>query len=136
MYAIVPHASQPETPSEADSKEGNDTTRIDLPSGNSQWQKIELKDVEIKGGQCEVGFYADGKADTWCRIDEVSLVRTGDIEESTGIHAMPTEPTTSHADNRLYYNLSGTPSSQPYPGLNIVRETIKGKSRSYKIVCP
>ena len=60
-------------------KVGMKLYRIDLPSGNSQWQKVELKDVKIKDGRAEVGFYADGTANTWCHIDDVSLVRTGDL---------------------------------------------------------
>jgi hypothetical protein len=117
-------------------KVGVNSQRIDLPSGNSKWQKIELKEVEIKGGQCEVGFYADGKADTWCRIDEVSLVRTGEIGETNGISEIPSDQANRFPNNRCYYNLNGIPSSYPHRGLNVVRETINGKIRSYKIVKP
>ena len=117
-------------------KVGVNSQRIDLPSGNSKWQKIELKEVEIKGGQCEVGFYADGKADTWCRIDEVSLVRTGEIGETNGISEIPNDQANRFPNNRCYYNLNGIPSSYPHRGLNVVRETINGKIRSYKIVKP
>ena len=60
-------------------KVGFDSQRIDLPSGNASWQRVELKDVKIRDGRVEVGFYADGAANAWCRIDDVSLIRTGDL---------------------------------------------------------
>ena len=81
-----------------------------------------------------MGFYADGKANDWCHIDEVSLVRKGDIGETNGISEISNDQTNHFPNNRCYYNLSGIPSSQPYPGINIVRETINGEVRSYKII--
>ena len=60
-------------------KVGLTPVRTDLPSGNSQWQLVEMNDVKIKGGKVEVGFYADGAANAWCRIDDVKLIRTADL---------------------------------------------------------
>ena len=117
-------------------KVGNDTTRIDMPYSDSKWHEVIIENLQVSGGQVEVGFYADGKANAWCHIDEVSLVRKGDHGETNGISTIPTGQTTSQSNNRLYYNLSGTPSLQPYPGINIVRETINGTSKSYKIIRP
>ena len=37
------------------------------------------------------------------------------------------------SDCTHYYNLNGTPSSMPHRGINIVRETINGEMKSYKI---
>ena len=116
-------------------KVGNDTTRIDMPYSDSKWHEIVIEDLQVSGGQVEVGFYADGKANAWCHIDEVSLVRKGDTEDVTGI-SQHLSPITQHPNNRCYYNLSGIPSSKPYPGINIVHETINGKTRSYKIIRP
>ena len=117
-------------------KVGNDTTRIDMPYSDSKWHEVIIENLQVSGGQVEVGFYADGKANAWCHIDEVSLVRKGDHGETNGISTIPTGQTTSQSNNRLYYNLSGTPSLQPYPGINIVRETINGTNKSYKIIRP
>ena len=117
-------------------KVGNDTTRIDMPYSDSKWHEVIIENLQVSGGQVEVGFYADGKANAWCHIDEVSLVRKGDHGETNGISTILTGQTTSQSNNRLYYNLSGTPSLQPYPGINIVRETINGTSKSYKIIRP
>ena len=113
-------------------KVGNETRRADMPYSDSKWHEVVIEDLQVSGGQVEVGFYADGKANAWCHIDEVSLVRKGDIEDATGI-SQNLSTTTQH---RCYYNLSGIPSSEPHKGINIVRETINGKIRSYKIVKP
>ena len=117
-------------------KVGNDTTRIDMPYSDSKWHEVIIENLQVSGGQVEVGFYADGKANAWCHIDEVSLVRKGDYGDTNGISTIPTGQTTSQSNNRLYYNLIGTPSLQPYPGINIVRETINGTNKSYKIIRP
>ena len=113
-------------------KVGNETRRADMPYSDSKWHEVVIEDLQVSGGQVEVGFYADGKANAWCHIDEVSLVRKGDIEDATGI-SQNLSTTTQH---RCYYNLSGFPSSEPHKGINVVRETINGKIRSYKIVKP
>ena len=113
-------------------KVGNETRRAEMPYSDSKWHEVVIEDLQVSGGQVEVGFYADGKANAWCHIDEVSLVRKGDTEDATGI-SQNLSTTTQH---RCYYNLSGIPSSEPHKGINIVRETINGKIRSYKIVKP
>ena len=113
-------------------KVGNDTTRIDMPYSDSKWHEVVISDLQVSGGQVEVGFYADGKANAWCHIDEVSLVRKDDTD--TGISAAPNDQTDNYPNNRCYYNLHGVPSFHPHPGINIVRETINGRSRSYKII--
>lgn len=113
-------------------KVGNETRRADMPYSDSKWHEVIIEDLQVSGGQVELGFYADGKANAWCHIDEVSLVRKSDKEDATGI----SQNLSTATPQRCYYNLSGTRSSQPHRGLNIVRETINGKLRSYKIVRP
>lgn len=113
-------------------KVGNETRRADMPYSDSKWHEVFIEDLQVSGGQVELGFYADGKANAWCHIDEVSLVRKGDKEDATGI----SQNLSTATPQRCYYNLSGARSSQPHRGLNIVRETINGKLRSYKIVRP
>jgi hypothetical protein len=115
-------------------KVGNDTTRIDMPYSDSKWHEVIINDLPVSGGQVEVGFYADGIADAWCRIDEVSLVRTGDMSDGAGISTISDAPTARRPNVRRFYSLSGSSSSHPHHGINIVRETINGESRSYKII--
>ena len=43
---------------------------------DSTWTPIELKDIKVKGGKVEIGFWADGAATAQCQIDDVSLVKS------------------------------------------------------------
>ena len=52
-------------------------------------------------------------------------------EELTGIITIKEMP-----DCTRYYDLNGVPSAVPHQGINIVRQTINGKTKSYKIVKP
>ncbi len=56
-------------------KNGNDTTEVSLSDNESSWKRIIIDEVEVKNGSVEVGFYADAKAGSWCKIDDMSLVR-------------------------------------------------------------
>ena len=110
-------------------KVGNDTMRIELPTAVGTWRKVELENVGITGGQVEVGFVADGAANAWCRIDDVSLVRTGDSNNTDGV-SLPNIP-----DGTItYFSLEGIPHSHPRKGVNIVRETTGGKTKTYKVI--
>ncbi len=53
---------------------GNRTFKTDITNADSQWHQYTVSDVVIEGGAVEVGFYADGMADAWCHIDDVTLV--------------------------------------------------------------
>ncbi|MDQ6470841.1 family 43 glycosylhydrolase [Flavobacterium sp. LHD-80] len=44
---------------------------------NTEWKTIVINNIAIKGGKAEVGFLADGKAKSFCLVDDVSLVRSG-----------------------------------------------------------
>ncbi len=43
---------------------------------NTIWQTINLKNIVVKDGKVEIGFLAKGKANAFCYIDDVSLVKT------------------------------------------------------------
>jgi hypothetical protein len=42
---------------------------------NPNWQTIVLNNILIKNGKVELGFLADGKANAFCRVDDISLIR-------------------------------------------------------------
>ncbi|WP_035647507.1 family 43 glycosylhydrolase [Flavobacterium sp. ASV13] len=44
---------------------------------NPEWKTIVINNITIKGGKAEVGFLANGKAKSFCLIDDVSLMRSG-----------------------------------------------------------
>lgn len=110
-------------------KVGPDTMRIDLPQAVSAWTKVELNDVAITGGQVEVGFFAQGAANAWCRIDDVSLVRKGDSADTNAI-SLPA----IHDGAATYYSLDGNPLSHPHKGVNIVHKKLGGKTTTYKVI--
>ena len=97
-------------------KVGNETRRADMLYSDSKWHEVVIEDLQVSGGQVEVGFYADGKANAWCHIDEVSLVRKGDqltnaITEARWPVSQP-----------CYYTLSGRKTNGSERGLLIVRD--------------
>ncbi len=42
---------------------------------NTSWKTITLEHILVKGGKVEVGFIADGLANAFCYVDDVSLVK-------------------------------------------------------------
>ncbi|OXA75747.1 Glycosyl hydrolases family 43 [Flavobacterium aquidurense] len=43
---------------------------------NSDWKTITIKNIAVKEGKVEIGFIAEGKANSFCFIDDVCLVRS------------------------------------------------------------
>ena len=41
-----------------------------------QWRTIEIKRIKVRGGKVEIGFYVEGVAGAWARIDDVVLKRS------------------------------------------------------------
>ena len=42
---------------------------------NDSWKTITITNIPVKGGKAEVGFLAEGKANAFCYVDDVSLVK-------------------------------------------------------------
>jgi hypothetical protein len=42
---------------------------------NPEWTTIRIERVQVEEGKLEVGFFAEGKANAWCFLDDVTLVR-------------------------------------------------------------
>ncbi|HEY1020671.1 MAG TPA: family 43 glycosylhydrolase, partial [Flavisolibacter sp.] len=45
-----------------------------LAEANEEWTTVTLKNIKVKGGKAEVGFVAEGAANAFCFVDDVSLV--------------------------------------------------------------
>jgi hypothetical protein len=97
-------------------KVGNETRRADMPYSDSKWHEVVIEDLQVSGGQVEVGFYADGKANAWCHIDEVSLVRKGDLTANAITEAK------RPVSQPCFYTLSGRKTNGSQRGLLIVRD--------------
>jgi hypothetical protein len=46
-----------------------------ITATNDQWINIQIKEVKIKNGKVEIGFYAAGAANANCLIDDVVLIK-------------------------------------------------------------
>lgn len=42
---------------------------------NSSWTTIQIEAIKIENGKIEIGFWADGAANAFCYVDDVSLVK-------------------------------------------------------------
>jgi len=51
--------------------------RHDITQENASWTTIRLERVQVKKGMIEIGFTAEGNANAFCLVDDVSLVRSG-----------------------------------------------------------
>ncbi|MBK8090326.1 MAG: family 43 glycosylhydrolase [Chitinophagaceae bacterium] len=43
---------------------------------NASWKTITIERVPVKGGKVEIGFLAEGTANSFCYVDDISLVKT------------------------------------------------------------
>ncbi len=55
----------------------NDKTQTHLiKEENASWKKIRIERIFVKGGKVEIGFRAEGVANAFCYVDDLSLVKT------------------------------------------------------------
>jgi hypothetical protein len=99
----------------------NDTFRIDISFSDSQWHNVEIKDFDIKGGKVEIGFIADGAANDWCWIDDLTLLKTGDAGGQTPLSVV--RKSNAVAKKTEYYSINGMKIKSPQKGLNIIHKT-------------
>lgn len=43
---------------------------------NPSWKTVSIEHVPVKGGKVEIGFQAEGKANSFCYVDDVSLIKS------------------------------------------------------------
>jgi hypothetical protein len=49
--------------------------RYNIKSENASWQTISIPNIVVKAGKVDIGFLAEGLANAFCHIDDVSLVK-------------------------------------------------------------
>ncbi|AHF15142.1 family 43 glycosylhydrolase [Niabella soli] len=54
---------------------GKKARRSDIQNENDTWKRIDIRHIAVTGGQVEIGFEADGAADAFCYVDDVSLTK-------------------------------------------------------------
>lgn len=110
----------------------NTTFKSEITYADNQWHTVEIRDVAITGGNVEIGFVADGVALAWCRIDDVKLVKTGELVEETAVQdVLQTNATTLKTE---YYALNGKKVDNYESGLTIVRKIFDGYTETRKIL--
>ena len=111
---------------------GMETFKTDMPYSDGQWHTVQVKDIPIKDGKVEVGFMADGAANAWCRIDDMTLLKTGELDVQTS--SVEVHKSDAVALKTEYYTLNGLKSDTPQKGLNIVRKVYAGYTETSKII--
>lgn len=43
---------------------------------NQSWITVSIEGIKVKNNEVEIGFLADGKAGTFCLVDDVSLLKS------------------------------------------------------------
>lgn len=56
------------------------TIKFSIEGENATWKTIKLEDLIINNDKIEIGFIADGSANAFCYIDDVSLVKKNSKE--------------------------------------------------------
>lgn len=51
------------------------TLSLPITGENAAWQTITLNNIPVKAGKVEIGFTADGAANAFCYVDDISLVK-------------------------------------------------------------
>ncbi len=49
--------------------------RYKVSAANANWTTISIQHIKVKNGKAEIGFNADGQANAFCYVDDVSLVK-------------------------------------------------------------
>lgn len=54
---------------------GGSALKHSISNENTIWQTITLTNIPIKAGEIEIGFMAEGTANAFCYVDDISLVK-------------------------------------------------------------
>ncbi|MFV5693526.1 family 43 glycosylhydrolase [Flavobacterium sp. LT1R49] len=49
--------------------------KYSIKEENTSWKTIHIPNIVVKAGKVEIGFLADGAANVFCQVDDVSLVK-------------------------------------------------------------
>ncbi len=58
----------------AEGKGGNFTANIG--KANDTWTTVTIKNISVRAGKVEIGFLAEGEANAFCYVDDVSLIKS------------------------------------------------------------
>ena len=115
------------------SLDGDSITRIYFKKDTDSYQTIDIEVSEAGNHLLQLtAISTTGLPDiSSLRIFPLDGQPLPTAEEITGIMNIK-----EMSDSTRYYNLKGIPSATPHRGINLVRQTINGKTKSYKIIRP
>jgi hypothetical protein len=58
---------------------GGSESIYDIDKTISSWTKINVMGIAVTNGSCKVGIISDAKANNWCKVDDISLVKTDPV---------------------------------------------------------
>lgn len=97
-------------------KSGNRICHIDIPDNDGTWHDIVIDSITVAGGNVELGFHANGIANSWCHVDDVKLIYKHKLSDATSITSSLSAYTKFPIE---YYLINGTKISSPRKGINI-----------------
>ena len=50
--------------------------KYDIKEENATWKTIKIESISVRNGKVEIGFMAEGSADSFCYVDDISLVKS------------------------------------------------------------
>jgi len=66
-------------------KSGASDFAADIDVSDGKWHDAVIDSVKISDGVVELGFYAAGAANSWCRVDDVQLIRLSSDSEAASV---------------------------------------------------
>ena len=58
----------------------------------TNWQNIQINDINVTNGSFQIGFYTDGQAGAWAIFDSVELIKDGCNSSSPRMGNLNTKP--------------------------------------------
>jgi hypothetical protein len=53
----------------------NKTFKYSITEENANWKTIQIENIKINNGKIEIGFLAEGAANSFCYVDDISLLK-------------------------------------------------------------
>ncbi|MGO4109833.1 S-layer homology domain-containing protein [Paenibacillus sp. YAF4_2] len=53
--------------------------KVNIPTGESSWAYLKISGIEVRDGKVSIGFHSKDLGDHWIGVDDVELVKTGEL---------------------------------------------------------
>lgn len=84
---------------------GGSEMNYSIKNAINNWTQISISNINVTNGKCEVGIYSDAKANNWCQVDDISLVRTSSPSTMTPTKSPTPTPTKLIPTPTNYFNI-------------------------------